>query len=166
MNGTNPSPWESGIENRSRVRLPRPLWIGLIGVALLVSSLLLRTGLRFHRRLTAIRAIESRGGAVGTVRHRSDWPRQFFACPTYKSLEVVEFVNWENGALSDADISRLLELTTLRRLNLRHAHITGARILRLKDLPRLELVLLEGSDATEAEIDELQRAMPAVTIRR
>jgi hypothetical protein len=152
--------------NRFTCRFPRPLWIGFVAVILLVGSMLLTTGLTVHRRLTAISAIESRGGAVGTVGHRSGWQRQSFGYPTFKAVEVVEFVNWENGALSDADVAWLLDLPSLRRLNLRNARITGARITRLKQLPHLELVLLEGSDATEAEIDELRRAAPGVTIRR
>jgi hypothetical protein len=161
MNDEKPA---SGI--RSRVRLPRPLWIGLVAVALLVGSLLATTGLRVHGQMIAIRAIESRGGAVGTVRHRTDWPRRLFAYPTYKAFEVVEFVNWENGALSDADVGWLLDLSSVRRMNLRDTNVTGAGILRLKDLPQLELVLLEGSNASEAEIDELQRAAPGLIIRR
>ena len=69
MNDVNSLTSPSSI--RSCVRLPRPLWIGVTAVALLVGSMLLTTGLRFHRQMTAIRAIESRGGAVGTVRSRS-----------------------------------------------------------------------------------------------
>jgi hypothetical protein len=84
----------------------------------------------------------------------------------YKAFEVVDFVNWENGLISDSDITQLLELRTLTRLNLRHTRIKDEDLVRLKGLPHLRLVLLEGSTATEAGISELQRALPALTIKR
>ena len=153
-------------QRRFSVRLPRPLWIGVAGVMILVAATLLTTGLRLHRQISAIDAIESQGGAVGTVRHRSAWQRNLLGHPTYRAFEVVEFVNWENGRISDADLVQLLELPTLRRLNLRHTRITDAGIMRLKELPHLELVLLEGTEATDAGIAELQRAAPSLTIHK
>jgi len=166
MNDVHPSPCASGPGIRFRVRVPRPLWIGVIAVILLAGSLLLTTGLRVHRRMTAIRAIESGGGAVGTVRRRPDWPRWLFAYPTYKAFEVVEFVNWENGTISDGDVAMLLELPSLRRLNLRNTHMKGTGIARLKQLPDLELVLLERSDVAESEVGDLRRAAPGLAIHR
>ncbi len=49
---------------RFRVRLPRPLWIGLAAVALIVASLGFRYGAPIYRQQVAIREIERAGGSV------------------------------------------------------------------------------------------------------
>lgn len=84
----------------------------------------------------------------------------------YKAFEVVDFVNWENGVITDSDITQLLELPTITRLNLRHTRIKDEDLARLKGLPHLKLVLLEGSAASDAGISELQKALPGLTIKR
>jgi hypothetical protein len=160
---SEPSPPE---RRRYSIRVPRPLWTGIIAIVLLIAAALLPVSLRLHRQIAAIRAIESQGGAVGTVGHRSGRQRELLGYPTFKAFEVVDFVNWEHGVITDSDITQLLELPTLRRLNLRHTRIADAGVMRLKGVPHLELLLLEGSTATDAATDELQRALPGLTIKR
>jgi len=65
-----------------------------------------------------------------------------------------------------ADLTMLLELSSLRQLNLRHTQMKSVEFARLRKLPGLELVLLEGSDVAESEVDDLRRAVPGLTIRR
>ena len=148
------------------VRRPRLLWVGLASVALLALAVLLPIGLRLDRRIAAIQTIENHGGAVGTVGRRSGWQRSLFRHPTYKAFEVVDFVNWENGVITDDDVTRLLEFRTLTRLNLRHTRIHDESLVRLKELPHLKLLLLEGSTATDFGIDQLQEAFPGLTVRK
>jgi hypothetical protein len=72
----------------------------------------------------------------------------------------------ENGTISDRDLAMLLELRSLRRLNLRNTHMKGAGTARLKQLPDLELVLLENSDVAESEVGDLRRAAPGLAVHR
>ncbi len=72
-------------------------------------------------------------------------------------LEVLMF---PNGALTDAAVDDLLELRSLRYLDLRHnAQMTRTAIERLADLPQLQTVNVHGTGADE-ELDRLQQVLP------
>jgi hypothetical protein len=144
--------------------LTRSLWIAVMVGVLAIVGLSVPAILHFHARIVAIEAIVSKGGGVGTVRHRPLWQRTSLGYPRYIAFEEVEFVNWEGKAITDADLDPLLTFRTIQRLNLRHTRVTDAGMNRLKELPDLKLVLLNGTAVSGAGIAELQRALPGLKI--
>jgi hypothetical protein len=154
------------IPRQFSIRPPRPLWIGMVVVVFVVVAVGLWIGVPFNRKLSAVKAILSRGGSIGTVRQLSKRQRQWIGFPTYKAFEEVEFVNWERSPINDADLDQLVGLPTLRRLNLWQTRVTDLGIACLKRLPRLELLLVEGTDVTDPGIADLKEALPGLTVER
>src|SRR6516165_10060260 len=95
-NPATPSPAEF---HRFSMGLTRSLWIAVMVGVLAIVGLSVPAILHFHARIVAIEAIVSKGGGVGTVRHRPLWQRTSLGYPRYIAFEEVEFVNWEGKAI-------------------------------------------------------------------
>jgi hypothetical protein len=67
--------------------------------------------------------------------------------------------------LSDETLAVLAEMKTLETLQLEEARLKPEALRRLKDLPDLKKLVLEGIDIPEADIEALRRDMPKVEIK-
>jgi len=63
---------------RFSIRLPRPLWIGVATVVLIVAAAALHFGAPLYRQHVAVREIEQLGGQIMGTRPRGpSWLRKF-----------------------------------------------------------------------------------------
>jgi hypothetical protein len=58
---------------RFSIRLPRPLWIGVAAVLLVVAEAGLRIGVPIYRQHAAVREVKRLGGKVEAERHGPEW---------------------------------------------------------------------------------------------
>ncbi|MCA9063787.1 MAG: hypothetical protein KDA96_12030 [Planctomycetaceae bacterium] len=75
----------------------------------------------------------------------------------------LESLNLWSNRITDAGIDFLTKVSSLRELNLSRTDVTNDGMLRLKPLSRLNALDLPGR-ATDATIDQLQRALPRTRI--
>jgi hypothetical protein len=67
--------------------------------------------------------------------------------------------------LSDETLAVLAEMKTLETLQLEEARLKPEALRRLKEVPELKKLVLEGIDIPEADIEALRRDMPKVEIK-
>src|SRR5262249_61895470 len=65
-------------DTRRSIRLPRPLWIGMGAIVLVLTTIALRVGVPIYRQQVAIREIERLGGWVVTEERGPNWLRRWF----------------------------------------------------------------------------------------
>jgi hypothetical protein len=180
-----PSPSEP---SRFAIRLPRPLWIGVATVVVVVVGLGLRFGLPIYRQHLAIQEIERAGGGVGVEERGPEWLRARLGderMATFgevtavylagsqatdatlahlKLLASVEFLTLDNTHVTDAGMHHLRGLTKLKELTLVNTKITDAGLALLMGLRDLEHLALKNTAVTEGGVAELRRALPKVMI--
>lgn len=77
---------------RFALPLPRPLWIALATVVLIVVGLGLRFGLPIYRQQVAIREIERWGGSIDRKNGGPDWLRQLIGDERIEVFDRVDKV--------------------------------------------------------------------------
>src|SRR5262245_8096366 len=86
----NPTPFAS---RRFSIRLPRPLWIGLATILLIVVAVGLHIGVPIYREQVAIREIERLGGYVQTEQGGPKWVRECIGDQRMKLFDRAIFVD-------------------------------------------------------------------------
>jgi hypothetical protein len=165
---------------RFSIRLPRPLWIGVATVVLVVVGIALQIGLPIYREYAAIREIERLGGNV-EIEIQSASPKWLplanvvwvgLAGTPATDATVVQTgrlssLRWlilDGTRVTDAGLANLEKLTVLEGLDLSNAGVTDAGLQHLKPLTALQYLRLGGTQVTEAGAAELKRALPRLTI--
>src|SRR5882724_7364558 len=130
MNEASPIPTPTE-RHSSWVQLPRPLWIGLVTIALIVVGTGLRFGLPTYRQQVAIREIERQGGTVEFEPKGPEWLRGLLGARRMEFFDDVIKVDLSNRGVNHGEIvatddvlrhvGRLLGVTLL---DLSDAHIT------------------------------------------
>src|SRR5215813_9940598 len=87
--------------HRFSVRLPRPLWIGLAAVVLIVGGVALRFGLQIDRQQTAIREIERLGGDIEAEPGGPDWLREWLDDEWMETFDTVTDAHLANTTATD-----------------------------------------------------------------
>ncbi len=59
-------------------------------------------------------------------------------------------------------MAHLIGLTQLTRLDVRRTRVSGAGLVHLRAMKRLQWLNLEGTGVTEAELRELRNALPSL----
>ena len=173
---------------RFLIRLPRPLWIGLAAVVLVVVGVGLRIGVPAYRQQVAIREIERLGGRIDRPSQIPFWLSSKGV--QFEFLDKVEAVDLTGADIDDADMHFLCDFGELRDLNLWGTRVTDAGLrniesltnlveldaactqlsdaglLHLKGLTKLKNLKLHRTRVTDAGVCELQRALPGLTIKR
>src|SRR5258708_823101 len=147
-------------EPRFSIRLPRPLWIGLAAVVLVVVAVGLRTGVPIYRQQVALREIERLGGRAYTEKGGPDWLRRLIGDERMAPFDEVYRVNLEGTEFGDGDVSKLVCLSRLRDLLVRRTQITDdglASISRLSQLWRLDLTATRVTDVGLCRLRRLAR---------
>jgi hypothetical protein len=85
---------------------------------------------------------------------------------TFYSDEDLVVLDFSNSSIkpADDDLANLEPLDTLESLILIGAPITDAGLVHLKGLKKLRYVILTGDAVTSEGVDELQRALPKLSI--
>jgi hypothetical protein len=170
------------------MRLPRPLWIGMTAVVLIVGTVSLRVGVPIYRQQVAIREIERVGGLVELCAGRPMWLRQRVGvkyqylfdnvCIVYKghytddmlvhmnSFPRLVFLSVFDSEVTDAGLIHLKRLGELKTLVLENCQVTDAGLVHLQRLRNLQSLSLANTRVTDVGVAELRRSLPALKIEK
>jgi len=150
---------------RFSIRLPRPLWIGLSAVVLVVVVVGLHVGVPVYRQHVAILDIERVSGYVETEPAGPEWLREAFGDERMRSFEVVTFValgtalpSSESAEVTDATLASVACFSNLEQLWVQCTNVTDAGMAQLSDLSALQvLYLCNNPQVTDAGLIHLKR---------
>jgi hypothetical protein len=153
------------------MRLPRPLWILLATVVLVVVAAGLRIELPLYWRQAAVREIERLSGQISYERTGPDWLRNLIGEERMSAFDGIEYVRfppdeptyhsrfsgyysgrvpWTTGpTVSDAALSCLAGVPDLKQLDLEWTNVSDAGMIHVARLHHLEELLLEGTDVSD-----------------
>src|SRR5262249_13593865 len=170
---------------RFSIRLPRPLWIGLAGVLLIMLATALRFGVSGDQRRGAVRGIARFNGSTQYLHRRGpNWLLEWLNDDRMQWLRDPDhLVFWpgeENlrrrsrtgglivptvGPLIDDDILKcVLGLPGLNSLDLAFSSVSDAGVKHLDGLRKLENLRLEGSDVSNESIPILSQMKSLKTL--
>jgi hypothetical protein len=149
-NATHPT------SRRFTVRLPRPLWIGLVTLLLIVMSVGLRLGLPIYRQHAAVRAIQRLGRDV-TLRTRCpQWLRDRVGEERANLFDEVVEVDLGETAADDSMLVHVGQLRGLQTLFLNHTKVTDTGLAHLTSLTGLQSLYLGDTAVTDRGIAHLE----------
>src|SRR5262245_38107229 len=153
MAATDPAPREP---RRFSIQVPRPFWIGLTTIGLVVAGVTLRIGLPIYRQRAAVREIWGVGGYLQTSPGGPQWLRERVGDEWMKSFDEVDQVHLRGEKVTDSTLGHVGRLTGLRLLYLgSNTRVTDAGLANLKELPRLRNLSL-GMQVTDAGMAHLR----------
>src|SRR5215471_21359642 len=128
----------------SSIWLPRPLWIGLAALMLLIVAAGLGLGVPILRQQLALQEIQNLGG-LREVRYAGPrWLQQLLGHEMSSILDVVTVVRLGGTDTGDNDIRFLSGLGTVEHVVLFHTRVTDAALPRLRTAGRLKRLYLHG----------------------
>jgi 8-oxo-dGTP pyrophosphatase MutT (NUDIX family) len=152
--------------HRFAIRLPRPLWIGLMTLLLVIVAAGFRIGLPIYRQQAAIREIEERGGYVKSyddirIWDMPDWMlRMWWRLYLIESERVVfrevHLVDLSGGQFDDDVLPVTLAFPQVRHLDLTLSGVTDAGMPHLAALGCMETLFLSGTGVTDAGLVHLK----------
>src|SRR5947209_1949698 len=125
------------------IRLPRPLWIGMATVVLVVVAVGLRIAMPVWQQHIAVELIERVGGHVDTRHGGPEWLRQRLGDERMSAFDRVTGIHLAGTQATDATLACLGSVTELERLELDNTNVTDAGLAHLKGLTRLSSLSLE-----------------------
>ena len=87
---------------------------------------------------------------------------QFAAAVPQLRAVGVRSLGLSETRITDASIDEILKLTSLKRLDVYLTQLTAEGLLRLAELPRLELLVIGRGEFTAQEVQKLKAAFPEV----
>src|SRR5947209_5929419 len=160
---------------RFSFRLPRPLWIGVATVVLVVGGVAVQFRViqyRHQRQLAAIREIESAYGYVQTRPGGPEWLRLWVGDERMKVFDEVVEAQLDENETTDAKmgeirgLAHLKGMAGLQRLWLNDTKVTDAGMAHLNGMTKLERLWLANTRVTDAGATNLEGALPGLTIIR
>ena len=140
---------------RFSVRLPRPLWIGVAAVVLILVAVRLGIGTPIYRQHVTIREIQRRGGTVLSRETCPTFIRKWLGDGWARSLDTVVEVQLPERPVTDEALTYIGQFHGLRYLSLENTQITDAGLLTLSGLREIEHLDLEGTQVTDAGLEGL-----------
>ncbi len=173
-NPTHPEPRSLSI------RLPRPLWVGVATVALVVVAFGLGIGVPHHRKQTAIREVSAAAGRIGFRRDVPEILRDLLGekrMQWFDSVESVSFdpdpeilrlrykgawngpVSWSSRAtkVDHSTLRHIAQFTSLKTLRLSFTNVGGSGIEAICGLAQLEDLDIDGTAVSDAQVSALSR---------
>ena len=141
---------------RRLIRLPRPLWIGVVTVLLIVVALGLRIGIPVYRQQAAIREIQRLGGVVYVQPRGPIWLRERIPARFNELFGEVDFISLQETSATDATLAHLQGLNGLKQLWLTATSVTDSGMLHLKGLTNLQMLHLERTLVTDVGLAHLK----------
>jgi hypothetical protein len=138
------------------MRLPRPLWIGVATVALVVMSVGLLIGIPTYQQQTAIVEIARLGGQFETRPRGPEWLRRLAGEDRMKRFDDVVEVRLRDTQADNGTLALLGRLTALQRLWIANTRVTDAGLVHLKGLHRLQELSLAETQVTDAGLLQLK----------
>jgi len=165
MSATDPIPPGP---RRFPITLPRPPWIGVATIVLIVVVVGLQLGLPVYRQHAAIREIERLGGLVQTNKVPPAWLRKFVRGRDTLLFDAVWNVDLSGTQFTDAAVERLKHLRGLATeldygpglhhsvsLHLEGSNISDTALENLNGLVGLQAVYLGKTRITDAGLARL-----------
>ena len=149
---------------RFSIRLPRPLWIGLAGVVLLVPSVAVHFVVPVYRQHTAIEEIRRLGGEVRVSFRGPVVINEQFSRPINEAFGRVVVVDLSIPTVTDNDLKWLEYLPDVQTLGLNGSKVTDSGLHGLRSLPRLEWVWAQRTRVTSAGIARLHDIAPQIQV--
>ena len=170
------------------MRLPRPLWIALATVVLVVVALGLRIGIPAYWEEVGIREVERVGGSVDFEWGGPAWLRRwaeykqmrvfyrvravYVAARPFTNAEMVHLQRFKNldkadldsTHVTDAGLKNLSRLSSLSVVDLSNTGVTDAGLRHLSGLKNLKFLDLDGTDVSEEGVADLKRAIPGMKV--
>jgi hypothetical protein len=173
-----------------KFHLPAPIWIAVPTFLLVFVMLGLFFGMPIYRHHRAICAIRERGGSFRTRDGSPRWLQRWVDAKSLKVFDEAWRMETYETVFDDGDAPYLAELKELEGLALVNVQISDAGVANLQGLARLTWLRLNGTDVTDegirrlsgltnlmfldvrdtrvtdAGIADLNRALPALQVRR
>jgi hypothetical protein len=141
---------------RFSIRLPRPLWIGLVTVVLVVVAVGLPICTPIYRQQVAIREIEQLGGRVERRAPGPEWLRRTFGNTWTTWFGDVVAVDYTASAVTDADLTNLQKLPNLELLTLADTKLTDRGLDHVQRLTSLRALVLTSTSVSDAGIARIE----------
>jgi hypothetical protein len=158
-----------------KLRLPRPLWITLATVVLVVVGVGVRLGLPAYRQREAIRAIREHGGEIEFRRSCPEWVQRCLGNDGTEAFDVIEGLRfvpdedtffrrfdtvyvgnsgpWFDGpTVDDTLLAIISHLPSLTGLDLSYTNVGDGGIAHVAALTELQRLSLYGTDVSDASI--------------
>src|SRR5262245_3834716 len=135
---------------RFPIRVPRPFWIGVAAVVLVVVAIALQIGIPIYRQQVAIRRIKRLGGRAHTENGGPEWLRRWIGDERMSVFDEVVRVDLEGTNCSGDDLTGLEGLHRLEFLFLGRTEITDNGLAHISRLPRLRRLDLRVTRVTDA----------------
>ena len=143
---------------RFSIRVPRPLWIGVAALALVLVAAGLRLGVPVYRQQAAIAKIEILGGQVERHPFGPSWLRRWVDEGRVERFDAVHLVNLADTATHDTDLACLKPFSSITELFLSGTPITDDGMQYIQDLPSLEILNVCGAESiSDAGMESLRR---------
>jgi hypothetical protein len=153
MPASEPSP-TSPESHRSSIRLPRPLWIGLATVTLVVVGVGLRFGVPIYRQHAAIQEIERLGGYFD-CESGPEWLRELLGDERMAVFDQAIVAQIPGGGFGDEQLVGLKWLTSLEELNLSGTRVTDVGLPHLTPLTNLKYLILSETSVGDGGLVNL-----------
>ncbi len=150
---TDPAMPES---RRVSIQPPRPLWIGVATVVLVVIAVGLHFGLPIYRQKAAKAMIKRVGGEFRTEKGGPGWLRRQIGDERMTLLDVVEGAQLRGKNVTDPDVAHLRGLTSLHFLALGRTQITDTGVACLRGLNGLQGLGFDGTQITDVGLLHLR----------
>jgi hypothetical protein len=138
------------------IRVPRPIWIALPTVALIVAVAGLQVGLPVYRRHQARRTIQRLRGLFDTVRVGPEWLRELIGEERAESCDPVRWLCVDGATVTHDDLAVICTQTSLEELILGHTRITDVDLEQIGRLHRLRKLMLHETPITSAGLAHLR----------
>jgi hypothetical protein len=168
MSASDPDPLPSEARRLS-ICVPRPLWIGLATVVVIIGSVGLRVGLPLYRAQLAAAEVERLGGLVFAQPCGPEWLESLLYRVDQDlgdRLVTVTGVCLEGRPATDNTLDHMSRLSGLQELMLNQTAVTDAGLARLHRLTNLKRIHLANCPVTDTGVAELQKALPGLTVHR
>ena len=146
-------------ERRSvSIPLPRPLWIGLAAILLVVAAVGIRISVQIYRQKEAIRTITEAGGSV-----YGDYPRppllsKWFAESGLIGLANVQTVTFFGADTTGEALRSIGQLDSLEEVVITVSEVTDTGLAHLRNLHALRLLFIYNSRTTDAGGPQFRRS--------
>lgn len=142
--------------HRLSIPLPRPLWIGLATLVLVVTALLVQFGVPIYRQESALREIKRVGGHVETLPGGPQWLRDRVGDERMKLFDKVTGVALSGTKVTDAKLAYLKGLPDLKCLRLWGPDVTDPTLAHLRGLVGLQELWLTHTRVTDRGMAHLK----------
>jgi len=135
--------------------LPRPFWLFLATLVLVVVAIALQFAMPIFRQQTVIHEIELLGGNVETRPRGPEWLREWLGEERMELFDKVICVDLSDTQVTDAWLARLTGLTELTVLSLNRTKVTDKGLMRVTGMRNLEAISLNQTLITNVGLMHL-----------